>query len=228
MSKLLIELKDIHKEYSLGDTVVPVLNGVSLEVNQGEYLALTGASGSGKSTLMNILGFLDQPSSGSYMLDGVDVSSLDKIARAKIRSNRIGFIFQSFNLLKRTTAVDNVMLALQYSSKFNCSRAELKNLAIEALKGVGLDGRLYHTPAQLSGGQQQRVAIARALVNQPSIVFADEPTGNLDTQSSKEILDTIRHINEIQSVTIIIVTHDPIVAKQAKRMIRMQDGSLTC
>lgn len=223
----LIEIKDLHKTYTIGDMKVPVLRGVSLSIEKGDYLALMGASGSGKSTLMNILGFLDQPTSGSYFLDGQDMSHLNAASRARIRNERTGFVFQNFNLLKRTTALENVLLPLQYSNniKFR-SRKDANEYAIDALKRVGLADRLDHTPVQLSGGQQQRVAIARALINNPSIVFADEPTGNLDSHSSKEIMQILQDINNTQGVTVIMVTHDAHVAKQAKRVIHMQDGLL--
>lgn len=221
----LIEISDLHKTYELGEISVPVLRGITLSIRRGEFVALMGASGSGKSTLMNILGFLDRPSLGCYTFEGEDVSSLNAVSRAHIRNEKIGFIFQNFNLLKRTTALDNVVLPLQYSKKAGTVEA-MRKLALEGLTRVGLADRHHHTPVQLSGGQQQRVAIARALINHPSIVLADEPTGNLDSTSSREILEILRKINQENGVTVIIVTHDAKVAQQAKRVLSMRDGLL--
>jgi ABC-type lipoprotein export system ATPase subunit len=218
----LIRLNDIHKTYHVGEIDLPVLRGITLSIRRGELVALMGASGSGKSTLMNILGCLDRPTSGEYWLDGQEVSRIGNDARAKVRNEKLGFVFQSFNLLARTSALDNVMMPLTYSS--NVSEGEGRRRAKELLERVGLGSRLDHYPSQLSGGQQQRVAIARALVNQPPLLFADEPTGNLDSQTSMEILQMFRQLNEEQGITIILVTHDPEVAATARRSIHIRDG----
>jgi ABC-type lipoprotein export system ATPase subunit len=220
----LIELRDITKTYHLGEIDVPVLKGVSLDVARGEFVALMGASGSGKSTLMNILGCLDRPSSGSYKLDGEEASHLSSDQRARVRNGKIGFVFQSFNLLSRTTALENVMMPLSYSPQI--TEKEAKKRAQELLKRVGLDDRMDHYPSQLSGGQQQRVAIARSLINHPPLLFADEPTGNLDSRTSKEVLEMFQRLNDEEGLTIIIVTHDPGVGSVAKRTIRMRDGKI--
>jgi ABC-type lipoprotein export system ATPase subunit len=217
----LIELKDIYKTYFLGEIQVPVLKGVSLNVGRGEMVALMGVSGSGKSTLMNILGCLDHPTSGEYWLDGEEVSRFSANQRATLRNQKIGFVFQNFNLLARTSAVDNVMMPLSYG---NISDREARKRAMEMLTRVGLADRYHHHPSQLSGGQQQRVAIARALINQPPLLFADEPTGNLDSRTSEEVLAMFQHLNEREGITIILVTHDPGVAQHAKRTIRIHDG----
>jgi ABC-type lipoprotein export system ATPase subunit len=220
----LIELRDIHKTYHLGEIDVPVLKGVSVNVAKGELVALMGASGSGKSTLMNILGCLDRPSSGEYWLDGEEVSTLTSDGRAFVRNHKLGFVFQNFNLLPRTSALENVMMPLAYSH--SVSDREARRRATELLERVGLGDRLDHHPSQLSGGQQQRVAIARSLVNQPRLLFADEPTGNLDSRTSKEVLEMFQRLNEEEGITIILVTHDPGVAEHAKRVIRMRDGRI--
>ena len=220
----LIELRDITKTYHLGEIDVPVLKGVSLDVARGEFVALMGASGSGKSTLMNILGCLDRPSSGSYRLDGEEVSHLSSDQRARVRNSKIGFVFQSFNLLSRTTALENVMMPLSYSA--HISEKEAKKRANELLVRVGLADRMDHYPSQLSGGQQQRVAIARSLINHPPLLFADEPTGNLDSTTSKEVLEMFQKLNDEEGLTIILVTHDPGVGSIAKRTIRMRDGRI--
>ncbi|MCE9589171.1 MAG: ABC transporter ATP-binding protein [Planctomycetes bacterium] len=219
----LIELRNIHKTYHLGQIDVPVLKGVSLSIGRGELVALMGASGSGKSTLMNILGCLDHPTSGQYFLDGHEVSSLSSDGRARLRNSKIGFVFQSFNLLARTTALENVIMPLSYAHPAISDR-EAKDRARELLTRVGLGERTDHEPSQLSGGQQQRVAIARALVNQPPVLFADEPTGNLDSRTSEEVLRMFQELNEKDGITIILVTHDANVAQHAKRTIRIVDG----
>src|SRR5262245_17871405 len=219
----LITLEDIRKTYHLGEQDVPVLKGVSLAIGRGELVALTGASGSGKSTLMNILGCLDRPTSGRYWLDGEDVSRLSPSARAVVRGRKIGFVFQNFNLLARTTALDNVMMPLAYTVS-RPSDAEGRRRAEHLLETVGLGDRGHHQPSQLSGGQMQRVAIARALVNDPPVLLADEPTGNLDSRTRVEILEMFRRLNKEQGLTVLIVTHDPEVAAVADRAIRMKDG----
>jgi ABC-type lipoprotein export system ATPase subunit len=217
-----IELYDIHKTYYIGDIDVPVLKGVSLTVARGEMVALMGASGSGKSTLMNILGCLDRPTSGQYWLDGRDVSRLSSDERAMVRNRQLGFVFQNFNLLPRTSALENVAMPLNYTS--DLSDRQSRHRAREMLVRVGLGDRLDHEPSQLSGGQQQRVAIARALVNHPPLLFADEPTGNLDSHTSEDILRMFVDLNRTDGITIIVVTHDADVAKHAQRIIHIHDG----
>jgi putative ABC transport system ATP-binding protein len=209
----LIELRDIRKIYDLGEVTVEALCGVSLDIEQGEYLALIGPSGSGKSTLMNTLGCLDRPTSGSYRLADEEVGNLTADQRARIRNRRIGFVFQNFNLLARTSAVENVELPLLYAS--HVSARQRRQRAIAMLERVGLGDRLGHHTGQLSGGQQQRVAIARALVNEPSLLMGDEPTGNLDSRTSREVIDLFRQLNEDNGITVILVTHDPEVARPA-------------
>lgn len=222
----LITLKDLRKEYVMGDIRLPVLKGVSLEIGRGEMVALTGASGSGKSTLMNILGCLDRSTSGEYWLDGVRIETLNNDQRADIRNKKIGFVFQNFNLLSRTSALDNVIMPLGYTAS-HLSQREMVEMGKAMLERVGLKDRMYHEPSQLSGGQQQRVAIARALVNRPQIVFADEPTGNLDTRMSDEILNIFNSINETDGTTIVLVTHEPDVAERAKRIVKLVDGEIS-
>ncbi len=217
-----IELHDIHKTYYIGDIDVPVLKGVSLTVSRGEMVALMGASGSGKSTLMNILGCLDRPTSGEYWLEGEDVSRLSSDQRAMVRNRKLGFVFQNFNLLPRTSALENVAMPLTYTS--DLSDRQARHRAREVLVRVGLADRLDHEPSQLSGGQQQRVAIARALVNHPPLLFADEPTGNLDSHTSEEILRMFVELNDADGITIIMVTHDADVARHARRIIHIHDG----
>jgi ABC-type lipoprotein export system ATPase subunit len=218
----LIELRDIHKTYHLGEVDVPVLKGISLCVAQGELVALMGTSGSGKSTLMNILGCLDHPTTGEYWLDGEDISGLSAKQRARVRKRMIGFVFQTFNLLPRTSALENVMMPLAYVE--DMAERQMRQRAADLLQKVGLAERLDHQPSQLSGGQQQRVAIARALVNQPRILLADEPTGNLDSRTSEEILQMFQGLNRSDGLTIILVTHDPGVANHAQRIVRIRDG----
>ena len=221
----LIELKDVHKTYYLGEVAVPVLRGITLNVARGELVALMGASGSGKSTLMNLLGCLDHASSGEYWLDGHEISKLTAKEYARLRNRTIGFVFQSFNLLPRTTALENIMMPLTYSRE-NLSEQQKKQRAADLLRKVGLADRIDHQQSQLSGGEQQRVAIARSLVNQPSILLADEPTGNLDSRTSAELLQMFRQLNQADGITIILVTHDPVVAQYAQRTIRIKDGLL--
>jgi len=222
----LIELQDICKTYHMGELDVPVLKGISLSVAKGELMALMGASGSGKTTLMNILGCLDHATSGKYRLDGEEISGLTSDGRASVRNNKIGFVFQSFNLLPRTSALDNVIMPLTYSA-VDVSDREARSRAKELLQRVGLGDRMDHDPSQLSGGQQQRVAIARSLVNQPKLLFADEPTGNLDSQTSEEVLRMFQQLNEKEGITIILVTHDANVARHARRVVRIVDGLIT-
>lgn len=221
----MIELHNIWKIYRLGELELPVLKGVSLSLAQGEFVALMGASGSGKSTLMNVLGCLDQPSSGSYFFEGQDVATLSRDGRARLRNRKMGFVFQSFQLLPRTSALENVMMPLLYATP-PISSAEGTARAKELLAKVGLADRMYHTPAQLSGGQQQRVAIARALINRPPLLFADEPTGNLDSTSSQEILAMFAALNREEGFTTVLVTHDATISAQAKRIIRLRDGRI--
>ena len=221
----LIELHDLCKTYHMGDLDLPVLKGITLTVGHGEMVALMGASGSGKTTLMNLLGCLDHPSSGDYRLEGENVSALTADGRALLRNRKIGFVFQTFNLLPRTSALDNVIMPLTYTTE-DVSDREARQRATHLLQQVGLGDRMHHEPAQLSGGQQQRVAIARALINRPSILFADEPTGNLDTTTSKEVLQMFQQLNREEGITIILVTHDVDVAHHAKRVIRISDGRI--
>jgi len=220
----LIEIRDLVKVYSLGEVEIRALDGISLSVAKGEFVAIMGPSGSGKSTLMNLLGCLDRPTSGRYVLDGVDVSGLNGNERAEIRNAKIGFVFQSFNLLPRTTAIENVELPLLYSDNGVGSGDRLAH-AREALRRVGLAGREKSTPSQLSGGQQQRVAIARALITSPPIILADEPTGNLDTRTSEEVIAIFQELND-QGETILLITHEGDIAHYAKRIIAMRDGKI--
>jgi putative ABC transport system ATP-binding protein len=217
-----IEARDLRKVYKMGEVEVQALRGVSFQIERGEVIAIMGPSGSGKSTLMNTLGCLDRPTSGEYVLDGEPVASLNDDQLASIRNRKVGFVFQSFNLLSRQTAITNVELPLRYSGNPEGGRER----AIEALKAVGLEDRMTHRPYELSGGQQQRVAIARALVNKPAIVMADEPTGNLDSKVGKEIMTLLLNLNKEFGTTLIIVTHDPVIAEQTQRAIRLRDGLL--
>ena len=217
-----IRAEDIHKYYDLGETRVHALRGVDLTVERGGFVAIMGASGSGKSTFMNILGCLDRPTSGRYLLEGTDVSGLDKRALAAIRNRRLGFVFQGFNLLPRTTALENIQLPTLYSA---LDKAERARRARQALALVGLGDRAAHYPSQLSGGQQQRVAIARALVNGPAILLADEPTGNLDSRTSIEIMEVLQGLNE-SGLTIVLVTHEHDIAQFAKRVLVFRDGRI--
>ncbi|WJQ82503.1 ABC transporter ATP-binding protein [Brevibacillus brevis] len=216
----MLHVEGLTKAYKTGDTVLPILKGVSLLVEQGEFVAIMGPSGSGKSTFMNMLGCLDRPDSGSYMLDGIEVSSLKDTELAVVRNQKIGFVFQSFNLLARSSSLHNVELPMLYA---NVSRSERRKRATEALKRVGLAERMDHKPTQLSGGQKQRVAIARALVNKPAILLADEPTGNLDSRSGVEIMAMFQELHA-QGVTIILVTHELDIAQHAERIVTFKDG----
>jgi len=217
-----IETRDIKKSYIMGAVEVQALGGVSFTVQRGEVVSIMGPSGSGKSTLMNTLGCLDRPTSGEYILDGESVASLNDDQLANVRNRKVGFVFQSFNLLSRQTAITNVELPLRYSGNQDGRRQR----AIEALKAVGLEDRMTHRPYELSGGQQQRVAIARAIVNDPAIIMADEPTGNLDSKVGKEIMSLLLNLNRDKGTTLIIVTHDPAIAEQTQRVIRLRDGLL--
>jgi len=216
-----IQVHDLERTYTLGEVAVRALRGVSFDVTRGEMLTVMGPSGSGKSTLMNIIGCLDQPTAGSYLLDGVEVAGLTDDQLAEVRNKRIGFVFQSFNLLARTPALAQCELPLVYSG---FSPRDRRQRALAALESVGLSERVGHQPNELSGGQQQRVAIARALVNEPSIILADEPTGNLDTHSGVDIIRILQSLNRDQGITVLLVTHDPFIARHTQRVIRLQDG----
>ncbi|HEV7922368.1 MAG TPA: ABC transporter ATP-binding protein, partial [Thermoanaerobaculia bacterium] len=219
-----IEIRGLTKVYAMGEVEVRALAGVDLDVTNGEFIAIMGPSGSGKSTLMNIVGCLDRPSSGTYLLDGIDVSSLDRDERAVIRNAKIGFVFQSFNLLARTSAVENVELPLLYG-ELGWSREQRHKAALDSLHKVGLQGREANQPSQLSGGQQQRVAIARALVTDPAIILADEPTGNLDSRTSEEIMAIFQKLND-SGKTVVLITHEPDIAQHARRVVTVRDGRI--
>jgi putative ABC transport system ATP-binding protein len=218
-----LELVDLKREYVLGDVTVHALRGVTLTIEEGSFVAIVGASGSGKSTLMNIVGLLDRPSAGRYLLQGEDVSTIDPDRRARLRNQKIGFVFQSFNLLPRTTALENVELPLVYDPRTDGGPARHER-ARKLLEAVGLGERVHHTPSQLSGGQQQRVAIARALVNEPELLLADEPTGNLDSRTSVEVMELLQRLNRERGITIVLITHEHDIAEYAQRIVSVRDG----
>ena len=224
MNESIVDIKNLKRQFSIGGEVVHALNNVSFSIQKGEFITIMGSSGSGKTTLLNILGCLDKPSSGEYLLDGINMSDLSKTALAELRNTKLGFVFQSYNLLARTSAIENVELPLLYNNKF--STKERKEKAIQALEAVKLSDRMYHLPSQLSGGQQQRVAIARALVNDPVMILADEATGNLDSRTSYEIMMLIQDLNNEQGKTIVFVTHEPDIANFSKRTITLKDGKI--
>jgi putative ABC transport system ATP-binding protein len=226
MSEIVMAVRDLVKTYQVGDIEVRALRGASLDVKRGEFVAVTGPSGSGKSTFMHIVGCLDRPTSGQYLLDGKDVSKLSKDELAIARNKKIGFVFQGFNLLSRTTALDNVELPLLYNGGSKMKTAERHRRAKEVLEVVGLGNRMDHYPNQLSGGQQQRVAIARALINEPSIILADEPTGNLDTRTSIEVMDIFQRLNLERGITVVLITHEMDIAEHGTRLVRFRDGKI--
>jgi putative ABC transport system ATP-binding protein len=223
MKSTIIEINNLRKDYHIGEVTVHALRGVDMKITEGEFVAIMGASGSGKSTMLNILGCLDIPTSGDYLLDGVNVNTMNKDALAKFRNKKLGFVFQSYNLLARTTALENVELPLFYNSKVRSK--ERRESALNALEAVGLADRMHHMPNQLSGGQQQRVAIARSLVNNPVLILADEPTGNLDTRTSFEIMELFQDLNE-KGRTIVYVTHEPDIARFGTRNVSFRDGKI--
>lgn len=225
MGPNVIEIIDLKKTYKMGENEVQALRGISMDVQKGEYIAIMGPSGSGKSTLMNIIGCLDRPTAGKYILESVDVSTFNRDRRAEIRNEKIGFIFQNFNLLARTTAIENVELPLIYSHKNSLTDQQMRDRAKDCLTRVGLSGWENHTPAQLSGGQQQRVAIARALINEPAILLADEPTGNLDTKTSEQVMEIFQQLNE-EGISIVLITHEMDIAQHAKRVVMLRDGEI--
>jgi putative ABC transport system ATP-binding protein len=224
MSKKILEIKELRRDFIMGSETVHALRGISFDVNAGEFVTIMGSSGSGKTTLLNILGCLDKPSIGDYFLDGVDVKKLSRDELAKLRNHKIGFVFQSYNLLPRTTALENVELPLLYNK--DVSATDRRERAIKALEAVKLADRHDHTPSQLSGGQQQRVAIARALVNEPVMILADEATGNLDSRTSYEIMALMQELNQVQGKTIVFVTHEPDIASFSSRTIQLRDGHI--
>jgi putative ABC transport system ATP-binding protein len=226
VSDLVISVRDLTKTYQVGDIEVRALRGASLDVHRGEFICVTGPSGSGKSTFMHIIGCLDRPTSGQYFLDGKDVSRMSKDELAVIRNRKIGFVFQGFNLLSRTTALDNVELPLLYNGALKLKTSERHKRAMESLEAVGLSERFHHYPNQLSGGQQQRVAIARALVTQPTILLADEPTGNLDTRTSIEVMGIFQQLNIQRGITILLITHEMDIAEYGTRLVRFRDGRI--
>ncbi len=225
MADSLIQVVDLKRSYALGDVVVHALRGVNLAIAPGSFIAVVGASGSGKSTLMNILGLLDHPTSGHYFLDGQDVSGFDRDLRAELRNKKIGFVFQNFSLLPRTTALENVELPLLYNGRGH-RPAERHAKAMSLLQAVGLAERAHHTPNQLSGGQQQRVAIARSLVNEPELILADEPTGNLDSRTSVEIMEILQRLNRERGITVLLITHERDIAEYATRVVTVRDGRI--
>jgi putative ABC transport system ATP-binding protein len=225
MARPVIELENLTRVYRMGETEVRALDGITLQVLPGEFLAVMGPSGSGKSTFMNIVGCLDRPTSGRYVLEGVDVSGLDRDSRASIRNDKIGFVFQSFNLLSRTNALENVELPLLYSRKSKITEEEARDKAMRCLERVGLKDRWDHTSAQLSGGQQQRVAIARSLVNDPAILLADEPTGNLDSRTSVEVMAIFQELND-EGKTVVLITHEQDISEHARRIVTFRDGKV--
>src|SRR5687767_1123479 len=224
VARPVIELDHIHKTYTMGDVEVHALRGISLTIREGEFVAIMGTSGSGKSTMMNIIGCLDRPTKGSYILDGQDVSEMSKDERADIRCQKIGFVFQGFNLLSRTSALENVELPMLYAG---VEAAERDRRANEALAAVGLAGREQNHPNQLSGGQQQRVAVARSLVNNPALILADEPTGNLDSRTSVEVMEIFQRLNRERGITLVLVTHEPDIAQYAQRVVVFKDGKIS-
>jgi putative ABC transport system ATP-binding protein len=227
MNEIVMSVRDLTKTYQVGDIEVRALRGASLDVRRGEFVAVTGPSGSGKSTFMHIVGCLDRPTGGQYLLDGKDVSKLSKDELAVVRNKKIGFVFQGFNLLSRTTALDNVELPLLYNSgTAKMKTSERHRRAKEVLEIVGLGQRMDHYPNQLSGGQQQRVAIARALINEPSIILADEPTGNLDTRTSIEVMDIFQRLNMERGITVVLITHEVDIAEHGTRLVRFRDGRI--
>ncbi|HRH50630.1 MAG TPA: ABC transporter ATP-binding protein [Panacibacter sp.] len=224
MDSVIVDIKNLKREFKIGEETVKALNDVSFTIKTGEFITIMGSSGSGKTTLLNILGCLEKPTQGQYLLDGTDVSKLSKNELARLRNKKLGFVFQSYNLLARTSAIENVELPLLYNNEFSAS--ERKEKAIKALEAVKLKDRMYHLPSQLSGGQQQRVAIARALINDPVMILADEATGNLDSRTSYEIMELIQELNDVHGKTIVFVTHEPDIALFSKRTITLKDGKI--